>query len=105
MRWTKEQYIAYEARRLSSHPKPEQVVRDEPLAEEERETKNPARVAVLITSYRKRLLDPDNLCPKHFIDGLRYAGIIPNDRPQDITLQVRQEKSKDERTEIEIIPG
>ena len=67
------------------------------------------RHVVRICSFRRRLLDSDNLIggSKYFIDGLRHAGLIPDDRPQDITLEVCQEKVKrkeDERTEIEITP-
>lgn len=83
-------------------PKPERPVRNEPVAKKERESANPSRVRVCVKSFRKRLIDPDNLCPKYFIDCLRYAGLIPDDRAQDIELLVTQEKSKDERTEIQI---
>lgn len=65
------------------------------------------RVRVRVTSFRVRLLDPDNLCPKYFIDCLRYANCIRDDRQQDITLEVRQEKVESkllERTEIVIEP-
>lgn len=110
MRWTKEQLNEYQARRnqagsKSPSPKPEQVVRHEPVAEKAGEGINPDRVRVCITSFRRRLIDPDNLCPKYFIDSLRYAGLIPNDREEDITLQVSQVKVKtkaEERTQIEL---
>lgn len=100
-----EQLLPYENRRLSSRAKPEQIVRHEPVAETVREDSNAARVSIRITSYRRRLLDPDNLCPKYFVDCLRYAEIIKDDRDQDIELTVRQSKVKtrqEERTEIEI---
>lgn len=64
--------------------------------------KDPERFLVRVTSYRKRLLDEDNLCEKYHVDCLRYAGIIPNDDPQTVTIQVCQKKSKDERVEIVI---
>lgn len=102
MNWTKEQYAEYKNRRSLPRSEPQQAVCDEPVAEAQRETKYPSRTFVRITAFRRRLLDPDNLCPKYFIDGIRYAGLIPNDRPQDIILEVRQEKSNDERTEIEL---
>jgi hypothetical protein len=49
---------------------------------------------VTITSYRRRLIDIDNLCggSKFLIDALRYAKLIPDDSPEHITLEVRQEK-------------
>lgn len=65
-----------------------------------------SRVFIRITSYRRRLLDPDNLCAKYFIDALRYSGFIRDDTPEEITYQISQEKvlrSGDERTAIEII--
>jgi hypothetical protein len=64
----------------------------------------PCRITVRITAFRQRLLDPDNLCAKSLVDGLRYAGLIPEDRPQDIELIVLQYQCdrKEERTEIEL---
>jgi hypothetical protein len=106
--WSEAQLNAHEskAHRLSSGAKPEPIVRHEPVGSSPRETQNPGRIVVRIVSFRQRLLDPDNLCPKWFIDGLRYAGLIPGDREEDITLEVRQFKVRDkagERTEIELV--
>jgi len=62
---------------------------------------------VRIKSFRVRLLDVDNLyggC-KHLIDSLRLTGIIPDDDPASITLEVSQEKIKgysNEVTEVEV---
>jgi len=82
---------------------PERPVCNESVGKEAGEMGHSATVHVRITSFRTRLLDPDNLCPKYFIDCLRYSGLIPNDRAEDITLEVRQFKVKtNERTEIEI---
>ncbi len=103
---TPEWYADYQARNKTPSPKPEQIVRDEPLAKVKGEASNSGRIAVRITSFRRRLLDPDNLCPKFFIDGLRYSGLIPDDRQEDIALTVEQVKVKtkeEERTEIEIL--
>lgn len=89
-----------------SSAKPEQVVRNESMAAKARESGNPNRVHVSIRSFRRRLLDADNLCPKYFLDCLTYAEIIRDDAPKYIVLEVSQEKvrSKDqERTEIEIL--
>lgn len=69
------------------------------------EDRDSASISVRIVSFRKRLIDPDNLCPKYFIDCLRYSQLIPDDRAQDINLQVQQQKVKskaEERTEITI---
>lgn len=66
---------------------------------------HPIRHSVRITSYRKRECDPDNLVGKFFIDSLRYAGIIHNDRAADIDYSITQkkvEKKESEKTLIEI---
>ena len=65
------------------------------------------RIALVFTLRRVRLLDP---CAKYgsckaLIDGLRYANILRDDREEDITLEVNQEKIahfKDEETLIRI---
>lgn len=91
----------------ASSAKPEPPVRHEPVAEEKGEAENPTRFLVCITSFRRRLIDPDNLVPKFFIDCLRYCGAIPNDSAKEIELSVSQHKvhsSACERTEIEVIP-
>jgi hypothetical protein len=75
------------------------------MAKKKREERYPDRVRVSIVSFRTRLCDPDNLCPKYFVDCLRYAGLIRNDRLKDIILEVSQEKVRtreEERTEIVI---
>ena len=108
LEWYEQQKLR-EARRQAPRPVPQPAVCDEPLAAQQGEAGNPTRFRVSISSYRRRLLDPDNLqggC-KYFVDCCRYAKLIPDDRPQDIILEVRQEKVKrkeDERTEIEITP-
>lgn len=71
------------------------------------ETQSAGRTALRFTLCRVRLLDP---CAKYgsckaLIDGLRYAGIIFNDREEDITLEVHQAKVAhfaEEKTVIEI---
>ncbi len=59
-----------------------------------REAQGTRRIALSFTLRRVRLLDP---CAKYgsckaIIDGLRYAGLIHNDREEDIILEVNQEK-------------
>lgn len=103
MRFSQANYDAYQAKRAASSAKPERVVRHEPVATKERKAGNATRIHVRVTSFRRRLLDPDNLCPKYFIDCLRYAGLIQDDRAADIALEVEQFKVKtaaEERTEI-----
>lgn len=88
-----------------SGPKSKQVVRYESVGTVKGKKENPNRSIVRVTSFRRRLLDFDNLCPKYFVDSLRYCDLIEDDNPQRIDLQIRQEKVKtkqEERTEIEI---
>ena len=84
-------------------PKPKQAIRHGPLAETEREDSNPKRYAVSVESCRARKIDTDNLCAKYFVDALRYAGIIPDDRPEDIEYSISQKKVKTKAEEITII--
>ena len=91
----------------AASPKPEPIVRHEPLVEKNAKGSDPRR-RVTITSYRVRLLDQDNLCIKYHIDGLRYEGVIKDDTTQHIVITMRQVQVKtrvEERTEIEVKPG
>ena len=76
------------------HPVPKPVVRKSAQIKNEGKERSPVgpRFRVTITSYRCRLLDADNLCPKFFIDALRYKHLIPDDSPDHIILEVRQQK-------------
>lgn len=89
---------------VPSDTEPQCAVQDAPDAAVQGKKENSSRCRVSIVSYRKRLIDPDNLCPKHFIDSLRYLKIIEDDSAKHIVLEMRQEKSKTPRTEIEITP-
>lgn len=109
--WTYEQYLKWVTRPnpkaggLPPSPEPQQVVRHESVGPAPRKESHASRCVVRVVSFRRRLLDPDNLCPKYFIDALRYNQIIPNDRLEDIELQTAQVKvsrRQDERTEITI---
>jgi len=60
---------------------------------------------VIITSYRKRLLDKDNLYAgtKPLVDALKRAGLIWDDSPRWLDLEDRQVvDAKNKRTEVEI---
>ena len=78
-----------------------------PLAAGQAKTRYPSRYIVSVTSYRVRLLDEDNLCPKYHIDALRYAGILSSDAPDKthiITGQIKVTHKDEEKTVIEITP-
>jgi hypothetical protein len=98
-------------RREVSHPQPEPAVRHASMESVQREENGPAcrsgRITVHVRSFRRRTLDIDNCTggAKYILDSIRYAKLIPDDRPEDITLSVDQVKVKGkeaERTEIEI---
>jgi len=90
---------------LSPGPEPECPVGDDPLAEAQGEAENPRRISVCITSYRRRLIDPDNLCGKYHLDLCRYAGLIRDDSAKEIDFRITQEKvrtKEEEKTVIEL---
>ena len=65
----------------------------------------PIRKKVIITSYRKRLLDKDNLYAgtKPLVDALKKAGLIWDDSEKWLDLEDRQVvDGKNPRTEVEI---
>jgi hypothetical protein len=87
----------------SNDPKPKRSIRNEPLAKIGGKKENTGRIHIRLTARRKRLIDPDNLVFKYFIDCLRYAGAIPDDRAEDVTIEARQEKTRQkEETIIEL---
>lgn len=74
----------------------------------QRKTHSVQRFIVRFTGYRVRPLDPDNFAGsvKDLLDGLRHAGLIPEDNPWTIKLETEQVKVSsfvNERTEVEII--
>lgn len=67
--------------------------------------KTSGRFFVRVTSYRKRLLDEDNLCEKYHVDLCRYSGMLPQDSPGTAKIEVCQQKvgsKEQERVQIEI---
>ena len=94
----------HKAGSAASRAEPQPALRNESVAAAPRKAGDAGRVRVRVVSYRARLCDPDNLCPKYFIDCLRYAGLIADDSPECITLEVRQVRCAraDERTELVI---
>lgn len=70
------------------------------------EEAGPQRAHLRITRFGSRLLDDDNLRggAKPLIDCLKESGLIEDDSPKWIDLEVKQElvPAGEERTEIEI---
>ena len=90
----------------TSCTKSKQIVRNEPLEQNQRETFYTGSVSVCITSYRRRLLDPDNLCGKYFLDAARYSMLIADDTPEKVSYTIKQvkvRKKEEEKTEIVIL--
>jgi len=90
-----------------SKPTPQVGTVGKTEGKESDEQRSGPRHHVRIKSHRVRLLDIDNLYggAKHLIDSLRLSGIIPDDDPTSITLEVTQEKIKgyaNEKTEVEV---
>ena len=63
------------------------------------------RVRVSFTGYRVRPLDPDGFAgsTKDLLDGIRRAGLIPDDSWRHITLETQQEKVKTYAEECMVI--
>lgn len=78
-----------------------------PLEAKEVQRSDGKRFLVSVTSFRKRLIDPDNLAAKYHLDLCRYSGALPDDSPDHIEFKVSQQKvnkGEAERTEITITP-
>lgn len=76
-----------------------------PLAKEKVQRPAGKRFLVRVTSFRRRLLDEDNLCSKYHVDLCRYASIIPGDSPDKCKIEVGQikvGKSQTEKTVVEV---
>jgi len=71
------------------------------------ETPIMGRIALSLTGFRVRPLDPDGFAGscKYLIDGCRASGLLPDDDPWTIRLQTEQVKvrsRKEEKTVIRI---
>jgi hypothetical protein len=89
-RWTQHDLDAHIRRRTAT--KLERRPGDVPVAASPAQETHPGRRQISVVSRRVRLLDEDNLCEKYHVDALRYAGVIPDDRPQDVSIHVTQER-------------
>ena len=80
----------------------------ESLAEDAGKAGNTVRCVVIVTSFRTKLLDRENLWGgvKYFVDSLRYSKLITDDSESHIDLKVYQVKvatRKEEATKLEVI--
>lgn len=78
----------------------------EPLEAKEVEGSGSQRFLVRVVSYRKRLLDEDNLCEKFHVDLCRYSGALFGDEAGTTkieTSQIKIGKGQEEKILIEIL--
>jgi hypothetical protein len=79
-----------------------------PVLKTQTQAAYPGRVRLCVTSFRcGTQLDQDNICPKYFIDCCRYAGLIRDDCPGTVALEVKEVRvstKKEEGCLIEIFP-
>ena len=61
------------------------------------------RFLVRVTSVRARLLDEDNICEKYHVDCCRYAGLLPDDNPEQVKIEAGQRKVQKEEAEHTIV--
>ena len=77
----------------------------QPLEDGRAQANHSGKYFVRVVSYRVVLLDEDNLCEKFHVDGLRYAGLLPDDAPGRCRIITTQEKVRtkaEQRTEIQV---
>lgn len=99
--------IKNEDRRKPSSAVAQCGVRPDSLGQGEAKGGDPKRFLVRVASFRRRLLDEDNLVAKFVIDCCRYAGILHSDAPGQTKIEVAQFQVKtkaEQRTEIQITP-
>lgn len=101
--WNEQQLREYQDRHQRTAPKLERDSSHEQLATSQAPPPHPRCHKVFVVSRRIRLIDPDNLCAKYHIDGLRYCGAIKDDTAKHITLSVSQEKVKTKAEECTVI--
>lgn len=78
---------------------------DESLAAGKGKKEVSGRVHFRFVSVRKRLIDPDNLIPKFYIDACRRLRLVAGDEHDKITLETAQRKAakgEEEHTQITI---
>lgn len=90
-----------------SDAEPQRVAKETLVGGDEGKEAGPQRAHVRITRFGSRLLDHDNLTggAQPLVNGLKEIGLIHDDSPEWLTLEVKQEQVTNkmhERTEVEI---
>ena len=91
--------------RPAPRPVVERPARPRPLETPQAQTGDTKKFFVRVTSFRRRLIDPDNLSEKYFVDCCRFACLIPDDSADQIRIETTQQKVRtkaQEHTLIEI---
>lgn len=104
MRWTQEQYDAYNARRAVSDPK--QRERPQELGRGDAgEAQGAGCVPVRFTLRRVRLLDVDAKYSsvKDLLDCIVAAGLVVGDKEGQVSLEVIQQKVRTRAEECTVI--
>lgn len=114
LRWTEEEYEHYlQSRNTQQVPKPKPGPGIK--AADETKVKGGAKGSsesgdmwgLIVTAYCRRHTDPDNLCPKWYIDELVRAGIILDDSSRHVAWiaksVVKIGKAEEEKTVIEVV--
>jgi hypothetical protein len=81
-----------EAQDTGTAPVVERVAGNAALETRKAKVADSTRFLVRVTSVRVRLLDQDNLAEKYHVDCCRYAGILPDDNPEQTQIQVTQRR-------------
>ena len=81
-----------DARNPVATAKLESNLGNEPLGETPIQAGGHRRVLVRVTSFRRRLLDEDNLCEKFLVDCCRFSGLLQADDPRAAKIEVAQEQ-------------
>lgn len=97
--------VSIKADNQASTPKLECSAEPKPLAARKAKKADRRFFFIRVTSFRRRLLDEDNLCEKFHVDLCRYVGVLPDDsaaKARIVTTQEKVSRAEEERTEIEI---
>ena len=89
-------YVAFPIADLESPPSNASVAKEKAKGLD-------SRVAITVTSYRKRVHDPDGISVKAVLDGIVRAGLLPDDSTKYVKeVTFKSIISKEEKTVIEI---
>lgn len=90
-------------RSKNANTKLERVACNEPLETHQAKKSDSGKYRVCCTSFRRRLLDEDNLAEKYHVDACRYSGLLPDDAPDRCQISVSQVKVKTKEEEKTVI--